>query len=94
MLSTVTALISRVTGLYVVRAMQGAGLSCILEMGPGKVLAGLTRRIDGVSQVRLDASGRVAEHVDFWDPAAGLYEDIPLLGSALRWLRRRLSADH
>ena len=29
-----------------VRAMQGAGLSCILEMGPGKVLAGLTRRID------------------------------------------------
>ena len=29
-----------------VRAMRGAGLSCILEMGPGKVLAGLTRRID------------------------------------------------
>jgi len=29
-----------------VRAMQGAGLRCILEMGPGKVLAGLTRRID------------------------------------------------
>lgn len=29
-----------------VRAMQGAGLSCILEMGPGKVLAGLTKRID------------------------------------------------
>jgi len=29
-----------------VRAMHDAGITTILEMGPGKVLAGLTRRID------------------------------------------------
>jgi [acyl-carrier-protein] S-malonyltransferase len=30
-----------------VRAIQGRGITTIIECGPGKVLAGLTKRIDG-----------------------------------------------
>lgn len=50
------------------------------------------RTIEGVSRVVFAADGRVAEHVDYWDPVEGLYDGLPLLGPILRLLRRRLSA--
>jgi len=34
----------------VVRAIAGAGIAHVVECGPGKVLAGLSRRIDGSLQ--------------------------------------------
>lgn len=49
-------------------------------------------QVEGVSRVEFDPEGRVLLHVDYWDPAAQLYERIPLLGGVLRLLRRRLSA--
>lgn len=48
--------------------------------------------VQGVSHLHYDADGRVALHQDHWDPASQLYEQLPVLGSVLRWLRRRLSA--
>lgn len=53
---------------------------------------GGTRRIDGVSRIAFDARGQVADHLDFWDPAAQLYESVPVLGALLRAIRRRLAA--
>jgi hypothetical protein len=50
------------------------------------------RTIEGVSRVVFAADGRVAEHVDYWDPVEGLYDGIPLIGPILRLLRGRLSA--
>jgi limonene-1,2-epoxide hydrolase len=50
------------------------------------------RTIEGVSRVVIAADGRVAEHVDYWDPVEGLYDDLPVLGPVLRLLRRRLGA--
>ena len=47
--------------------------------------------IDGMTEVTLDADGRVIEHVDHWDPAAQLYERVPLLGGLMRLVRRRLA---
>jgi len=47
--------------------------------------------IDGMTEVTLDARGRVIEHVDHWDPAAQLYERVPLLGWLMRRIRRRLA---
>lgn len=48
--------------------------------------------VDGMSRVVFDEAGRVVEHVDYWDPAAALYERIPVFGALLRALRRKLSA--
>jgi steroid delta-isomerase len=45
--------------------------------------------IRGASQLRLAADGRIAEHRDYWDAAEELYEKLPLLGSLMRWLKRR-----
>jgi len=49
------------------------------------------RPVDGVSRVELGGDGRVAAHEDFWDAAGGLYEQFPVIGALMRWLRNRLA---
>ncbi len=49
--------------------------------------------IDGMTELRFDAAGRVVEHIDHWDAAEQLYEKIPVLGSLLRLIKRRLHVD-
>lgn len=48
--------------------------------------------ITGLSTLAFDDAGLVVEHLDYWDPAAGLYEKLPLLGWLMRRLRGALSA--
>jgi len=45
--------------------------------------------IRGATHLRFDAAGRIAMHRDYWDAAEELYEKLPLLGSLMRFLRRR-----
>ena len=45
-----------------------------------------------MSEVTLAEDGRVLAHIDHWDPAAQLYERVPVLGAVLRMIRRRLAA--
>jgi len=48
--------------------------------------------IRGATHLRFDAAGKVTEHRDYWDAAEELYEKLPLLGTLMRLLRRRLAA--
>lgn len=50
------------------------------------------RTIQGMSELRFGADGRVVEHVDHWDAASQLYERLPLIGAVLRAIRRRIAA--
>lgn len=54
-------------------------------------LGGRRWDVSGVAVVTLAADGRVAEHLDYWDAAAGLYEQLPAIGGVMRWLRRRFA---
>jgi steroid Delta-isomerase len=45
--------------------------------------------VRGSSHLRLADDGRIAVHRDYWDAAEELYEKLPLLGTLMRWLRRR-----
>ena len=45
--------------------------------------------IRGASHLRFDAQGLVVDHRDYWDAAEELYEKLPVLGSVMRWLKRR-----
>ena len=50
------------------------------------------RHINGMSRLVFATDGRACEHVDHWDAAEQVYQQLPLLGAVLRALRRRLSA--
>ncbi len=45
--------------------------------------------IDGMTELRFDAAGLIAEHIDHWDAAGQLYEKLPLIGGLLRRIKRR-----
>lgn len=47
--------------------------------------------LEGTSEVGFATDGRVDLHVDFWDAAGGLYEQLPVLGRVLAMLRRRIA---
>ncbi len=44
----------------------------------------------GVSHLRFNRDGLVVLHQDYWDSTAGLFEHIPLLGAAIRAIKRRV----
>lgn len=41
----------------------------------------------GVTHFRFDPQGRVLIHKDFWDAGTGLYEQLPVLGRLIGWVR-------
>lgn len=49
-------------------------------------------RLSGMSRVVFSGEGLVLEHVDHWDPARQIYEQIPWFGAVMRSLRRHLAA--
>ncbi|MFP4079579.1 MAG: nuclear transport factor 2 family protein [Ectothiorhodospira sp.] len=48
--------------------------------------------VDGVSRVIFNEAGRAVSHVDYWDPAEYVYDQIPGVRGILRLLRRRIGA--
>ena len=46
--------------------------------------------IRGVSHLRLGDDGKVIYHRDYWDTGEELYATLPLIGTLVEWLRRRL----
>lgn len=47
----------------------------------------------GLSQLRFDADGKIVFHQDFWNPAAGIYQQLPLIGPAIRHVNRLIVGD-
>lgn len=55
-----------------------------------KFRKGTTQESIGMSHLRFDKEGRVVYHQDYWDSGANLFEKIPVLGSGIRAVKRRL----
>ncbi len=47
--------------------------------------------LEGCSLLRWGLDGKVVRHQDYFDAGALLYQHLPLMGPAIRWLRRRLA---
>jgi len=72
----------------------GEGESALLwtmHLQHPRLAGGSPIRVPGASHLRHD-SERVHYHRDHFDLGALLYEHVPLLGGATRWLKRRLGA--
>ena len=54
-------------------------------------IRGCAFQIEGCTQLVLNAEGLIVVHRDYWDVAEELYEKIPLLGSLMRFLKRKLA---
>ena len=54
--------------------------------------SGVEQKIAGASHLVFDAEGRVQVHRDYWDAAEELYEKLPVVGSLMRWLKRRANS--
>ncbi len=50
---------------------------------------GVQQVVHGGSHLLLAPDGRIQSHRDYWDAAEELYEKLPLVGSLMRWLKRR-----
>lgn len=48
--------------------------------------------VEGASHLCFGADGRVLRHRDYWDAAEELWQQLPLLGPLVRWLRKRFRA--
>jgi ketosteroid isomerase-like protein len=48
--------------------------------------------VRGGSHLVFAPDGRIALHRDYWDAAEELYEKLPGIGAAMRWLKRRANA--
>ena len=53
---------------------------------------GVEQLIRGATHLQLAPDGRIAVHRDYWDAAEELYEKLPVVGTLMRWLKRRVSA--
>ena len=55
-------------------------------------LSGKSYLVPGSTALAFDDSGRVIDHVDYWDPTETVWAHLPLVGAPVRWLRRRFSS--
>ena len=58
---------------------------------PKRFSGGRIWSIDGMSEVRFDEAGLVAEHLDHWDAASQFYARLPVLGRLIGLVRRRVA---
>ena len=53
---------------------------------------GTEQTVRGGSHLLLADDGRIRSHRDYWDAAEELYEKLPVVGSLMRWLKKRANS--
>lgn len=76
------------------RIVQGAQcfLTWELHFAFQRFQPGRAQCIVGGSHLLLNDEGRITLHRDYWDAAEELYEKLPVVGSLMRWMKRRSTA--
>jgi hypothetical protein len=64
-----------------------------MEFRAGSMGRAIESRSVGMTHLRFDESGRVVLHQDFWDSAAGLYRNLPVVGYVLKLVDARMNGD-
>tara|TARA_R110001606_G_scaffold246213_1_gene394328 strand:- start:32 stop:451 length:420 start_codon:yes stop_codon:yes gene_type:complete len=77
--------------VFRVSHMASDGNTCLMRWTFSGKLRGRAWTFEGMSTIRFNADGLVSEHADYWDGASALYEKLPVIGTMLAWIRRRLA---
>ncbi|MFY8016477.1 MAG: nuclear transport factor 2 family protein [Inhella sp.] len=77
---------------FIVRDAFAEGDQAFLTWDFQFVSRGKPMQIHGSSHLKFAPDGKVKYHRDYWDAAEELWERVPLLGSLLRFLKKRLRA--
>ena len=56
-------------------------------------LKGKPYSVQGSTHFKMDPSGLIIEHRDYWDAAEELFQQLPLIGGPIRWLRRQFKVN-
>jgi steroid Delta-isomerase len=76
---------------FKVQVALSDGSYCLMAWRFRGALRGTPWSFDGTSVIRFAADGRVSEHVDHWDASMAFYRRLPVIGSLIGWVRRRVA---
>lgn len=62
-------------------------LPWIMHLRHRRIRRGQPVAVDGISQIRI-VDDRIVAHRDYFDAGQLLYENLPILGAAVRWIRK------
>ena len=57
-----------------------------------KVNGGKAVNVPGTSRVRINKDGKIIEHQDYFDGGQMLYKQLPILGSAINFINKRMAS--
>ncbi len=81
---------------FVVTGQVADGNQCFLtwqfKFGFKNFHKGVEQSIAGTSHLVLAPDGRIELHRDYWDAAEELYEKLPVVGTLMRWLKKRANS--
>jgi hypothetical protein len=81
----------RVEVLDILRSGNDFYLKWSMDIDWSAFKKGKTTRSFGMSHLRFNDAGQVIMHYDFWDSTNGFFEHIPLLGAAIKWIKRKVA---
>ncbi|MCR8915953.1 nuclear transport factor 2 family protein [Marinobacter panjinensis] len=60
----------------------------VMHLQHKRILKGKAVKVDGISQLVI-REGRVLSHRDYFDAGQLLYENLPIMGGIIRWIRNQ-----
>ena len=81
---------------FVITRHLAQGADCFLTWDfyffMDRISSGAEQKIAGATHLVFNAEGRIELHRDYWDAAEELYEKLTVVGSLMRWLKRRANS--
>jgi hypothetical protein len=65
-----------------------------MTVSSSKLKRGAPIIVDGLSHIRFDSAGQAIYHRDYFDMGAMIYEQVPVLGCCIRYIKKRLTPKH
>ena len=67
---------------------ENVGITWIMHLRHKRIRRGREIQVDGMSRLVI-RNGKVTRHRDYFDAGQLLYENLPVLGGIIRWLRKQ-----